>query len=907
MISILGPKKSPLSFWALLALVGPGVEGVYEYSQWQFEERVQKTLDNLYSILNETKTIQKANEQDHTYDDKYLLAELVTLSTWDSLEEAFGLIGLNLTNPGGDVSEGLSLNLDAKSECSLVSEEEVDVKGDGMETTNSLGIASVTRKVHRVTQYKWSITETYEMFICFGGGTSCESKKRKVLKGRSMSSTVVSTTSSCPSKNYGRALPTATFELGWLLKRLNQDEGTFDFKIDRNAKSCKTPRRNENLDDVIKFHSRLLSWLGQVENYLHSIYVPPNYDGASLRNEILDLKVDWLANVPLFENSTVLSAHTVQQLREKERDSLAGWLSKTSEVFPPSGEKVPISALEAFILVFARHTSRLLFTHQYSVDFVEMMLRDQLEQAVGKYLEATDFRNYMNFHSQEFLAADFAPDPFSIVIRHGDAAPVGSFSIEEFGSEGYEPAQLMRRTISAKGLPPIRIPIDASTSVEVTGDRHLSGWIQYQFGGSSSSKGNYRLACHARQFSSFILVIGTITGANSFQPKNAILLQNKDEVLIPLSTEVLPSAKEFKDAISSLSPEQQRFAKSFRAMQLESSVFGVCIVQLKPQFEKLLNLPSNSLAKEIELTETLTKLFVDYQIPSDLLSFDGEQSMNTTEKVLVVKDYVGAVTRIVDSLKQKVVEEEKEKGETRKFMRMDGMVEPEVTMMYAASASATRKVRTARASPTASPTASPSMTSSSYESSSGESSRYDSAQSEGETTESPAKPQDETDDDDESSEGGPLDFTKLPKILDRKLEKYDLEGFLRSVIIKSGENWTRKRKANMLAEATTQHLDSETIRSEQRTSFDLLDAISKSGSLAIDSAELHVIVGVSHNFVNSLMETVYKDNINPIEKAEKTMLLFASQIFEDVPRKLLHNAKDLKRLEASFPELIREE
>ena len=32
-----------------------------------------------------------------------------------------------------------------------------------------------------------------------------------------------------------------------------------------------------------------------------------------------------------------------------------------------------------------------------------------------------------------------------------------------------------------------------------------------------------------------------------------------------------------------MSPEQQRFAKAFRAMQLEGSMFAVLVVQLKPQ------------------------------------------------------------------------------------------------------------------------------------------------------------------------------------------------------------------------------------------------------------------------------------------------------------------------------------
>ena len=45
-------------------------------------------------------------------------------------------------------------------------------------------------------------------------------------------------------------------------------------------------------------------------------------------------------------------------------------------------------------------------------------------------------------------------------------------------------------------------------------------------------------------------------------------------------------AKEFKEAISSISPEQQRFAKAYRKMQLSSTLFAIAVVQIKPQLEK---------------------------------------------------------------------------------------------------------------------------------------------------------------------------------------------------------------------------------------------------------------------------------------------------------------------------------
>jgi hypothetical protein len=95
-----------------------------------------------------------------------------------------------------------------------------------------------------------------------------------------------------------------------------------------------------------------------------------------------------------------------------------------------------------------------------------------------------------------------------------------------------------------------------------------------------------RLAARARQFSSFILMIGKMSGPTSFAPDSAIIIKNKDDVLIPLLLETIPTPKEFKDAIESLSPEQQRFAKLFRTMQLNSTLFGMVILQIKPQLER---------------------------------------------------------------------------------------------------------------------------------------------------------------------------------------------------------------------------------------------------------------------------------------------------------------------------------
>jgi hypothetical protein len=200
----------------------------------------------------------------------------------------------------------------------------------------------------------------------------------------------------------------------------------------------------------------------------------------------------------------------------------------------------------------------------------------------------------------------------------------------------------------------LKVPLNAATTIELKGKTYLHGWIQHRFQRNHKS---YNLIAGARQFSSFVLVFGTMVGLAQLKPKEAIILQNKDEVIIPLLLNELPTANEFKDAIKLLSPEQQRFAKAFRSMQLDSSVFGVCVIQIKSQLEELLGLPLDALTKEMKLTQELMELFVEYQVPSDLLPYDSDdENLNVKDKVDNVKSHVQAVLDVIGNAKTKQLE-----------------------------------------------------------------------------------------------------------------------------------------------------------------------------------------------------------------------------------------------------------
>ena len=87
--------------------------------------------------------------------------------------------------------------------------------------------------------------------------------------------------------------------------------------------------------------------------------------------------------------------------------------------------------------------------------------------------------------------------------------------------------------------------------------------------------------------------------------------------------------------------------------------------------------------------------------------------------------------------------------------------------------------------------------------------------------------------------------------------------------------------------------------------FDLLDALTKSGALSIDHAALHVVIAATHCFEKTLMNTVIQDNVNPIEKLERSSLIVASTIQNRPPAALIA-PEHLERVGLYSPMLLQD-
>ena len=158
-----------------------------------------------------------------------------------------------------------------------------------------------------------------------------------------------------------------------------------------------------------------------------------------------------------------------------------------------------------------------------------------------------------------------------------------------------------------------------------------------------------------------------------------------------------------------------------------------------------------------------------------------------------------------------------------------------------------------------------------------------------------------------SKEGGTaMDFTKVPSTLDTKFEKLDTDSALRPTIINVGEEWQKRSLKSLRGKPVEKSLWSKEQDEEKTRCYDLLDALSCSGSLEIDCASLHVVVAATHCFDESIVNTVVRNNINPIEKVERSMLIVGSTIQGKAPGQLIKPA-NLAQIEGHSPQLLNEE
>lgn len=773
-------------------------------------------------------------------------------------------------------------------------------------------------------------------------------------------------------------LNTNEAEISWLLSTISSSSsGNADvqFAINRDAGTCKTPRRNKEVDAAIAALQSIRNFVHQTAHSLLKQIFRVDQKGAvrgapnppPIFSPILTMfsleeptsaaaAVDdggggggaaaaaAPANGITLSGGDLSSFLSEHQRSMKEHVEIAVGASPASDVFSP---------LSVGIFALFGHAAELCGDYTSAVGAIEALLRAQLIAAIGKEVQPKDFAEYMDYHNRKLFKDEHAPERFCYAIRREGRYPDGTVSIEQAGGDNMP---LLTSVVKQKAIRPMKIALNAATEVSFMGDRYVHAAIMQSFSGQNAA--NLKLVARAKQFSSFILLAGKITAADQFEPTAAVIVKDKDDLSIPLLLETIPTPKEFRDAIESLSPEQQRFAKAYRSLQLSSTLFGVCIIQVKPQLERVLNLPDNSLTKEIQLTQDLMEMFIKYQVPSDLLSYDADADVDAdaisggaagavgqAEKIAAVKEHVGQIKAVIAAqreaelvaaaeAKAKALLEAREREEAR----IQRQQQQQNEMMYAQRGSVERsnarrsmmqpKMRRGRcdvveAAPPPSmafgapPMMAPQMMA--MESCAApmamamddgvtESIRGDKKMKKKSAAAAAVvtPPQQHAAG---GSSGAPelareeMDYTALPALLDSMFAELDTDSALCPTIIKMGPTWTRTSQAGLLSKPTTSTLRDTEQKDEKNQAFDLLDALTRSGALDVAEASLHVVLAATHCFDKTVVNAVVQDNINPVEKVERSVLIVSSAI-SGLPAQQLIKQDQLERVQLYSPMLL---
>ncbi len=953
----------------------------------KFHQNVKNAIERVKDILGTTRNPTLASEVDHAYCDKFSLATWATSVTAMGLLNALEPIGLapEIVEKYREMHENgktVNMHYEYKTSATFIKKTEKEVDSGRKSVTEKTGgifgtkTTTTTKVIHTVKEYHWTITSTWKLSLYTGAEIKTDTETVLFNRNGTYDLKVVGTERN-PLHGRSRA-DTLKIPFNWILGLLNGN-GNLEFKIDRGKDTCKTPVRNENVEEALKFFASFKKFITTAPSYamtIGGIEMDQAKDDTfrSLGNGFKDMieKVS-LPVFPFMEkrtandddnddssssNSVLMKIEDVHKILAQQKKDLLNIVNETSKLVPSSEDGNLVTEKEVLFLLISMHIQQMCGNHSDTIHYIETMLYDQLKKAVGKEITGKAFDEYMRFHNQKIYREEYLPKPFCYAIRRPDHYPEGVLSIESSTSPtNTAPILTSMRKAQADSVHTMYFSLNAATNVEFNGDRYLHACVNNQF---NKRKQSFQIHARARQFSSFVLMIGTIPTAKKFDVNHAIIVKDKDDLIIPLLMETIPTAKEFKEAISSLSPEQQRFANAYRNMQLSSTLFALGVVQIKPQLEKVLNLPHDSLTKEIKLTQSLMDLFIEYQISSDLISYDSKSDGDLTpsrtptdsgSSTLValnqVKKHVEKMLNMITELKQEdlkkktevkfaeVISSDDEEEESmahnsyRGARQVDLMADifsnKKADMLSNSATTFKRSIRKKSAHPMAASmryadSAPPPPPSSLLRGGGGPPGMRLQRQQQQVATIGAShvpKKQDDVQEDNNNArnkdnEGGDEgfdvddnieDYTSIPKLLEKRCAAVDPTAKLRPTILKVGDNWKHKFKKSILSKEATRVMNEQDQSKEKNKAMDLLDALSKSGALSLDTVELHIVVVSTHCFEKTVVDTVIQENENPIEHIERSLLAMSSAMQQVSVGELVKNS-EVQRLQDMSPTLF---
>eukprot|EP00667_Euglena_gracilis_P001730 EG_transcript_1730 len=644
------------------------------YSEDRYRPQVAAALQCIRTVLDRSRTAQPLGDVPHQYGDKYAVAEGLTTALLAALLDLLGFLGVPRETFRAMVDwakEGtVTLRLTVDEKCDYRGEKTREVQcGFGMEHHTVLP-AFFRKTSHKLFQtvkdHEWGLAVTCTLAV-YPGNDPTQAVPIEEWREHATLHTKAKV-----SPRPEAATRTMEVQLTPLFDFLGPDHHPA-VRIDRSHPLCRTPRRNPAVEAALAFGAEVAAWGGGVLRYFaDDVLAAANVSSQPF--EALWTEPSILPVVPVLvgdgaaeEAAAVPTAEDAAAFLAAFRHQVQQRLEALGRTFPQVvGEEGGLSLATARFLTLTVHALLLFQGYSDAVDSVEDLLRKQLVAAVGHEVQPPELAACMQFHFWRLLRAEYRLEPFAYPVRRPGGSLQGTLAVEAaLGPRALpQPIQTITRSYDSRD---ISFPLSAAAKVCCRGTHFVHAFVAHRF--SSDPMPELQLLARARQCCGFVLVVGRLQDKAELQPLAACIVQNQEELRIPLLLEPLPTPKEFRDAIVSLSPEQREFARAIRSMQLEGTVFGVLAIPIVPALEAVLGLQPDALTKEVQLTRDLMALFIEHQIPSDLLAAsDAGQPISDPAKALrAVQHSVDSMRKMLDAARHAELTRAREEAAARRL------------------------------------------------------------------------------------------------------------------------------------------------------------------------------------------------------------------------------------------------
>ena len=592
-----------------------------EYEQLKIKlSRITAVSQKLLGLDTQVCSISQSCE----YSDKFSCVETLIDSMIACVAETLNLIGIGSEcitelykkKPNGKIY----LTLKSEEECSF--KEKVEKSTEIQKSTGNVErlLNFVVSKVKVSEYWKWNYKYSHRAYL----STGSNSNEEPIQVWSGSGTATLETTTDLNPRSRNTIHQTLEVDITWFGRSISQIPS--NFTINKNSPFCFTPTNNEEVSKMLIALDKLVAFFHSVDLFFSDINdLHPNTATSLvvLPSDVLSDIETGLPVLPLVNLNGTDSDLILTSFKQSLQNQISNFAA---------ADNVTVGLVqmkEATIVASARMITFLSEGVKCSIKYLEGMTLavishivsgeitpSELDSAICWYLN----KNILNDKKHHLKALMFP-------IRSLHSHPEGMLEIIDFDTG--KTLHTVCRTIE-RAKQSWSFSLSATAKVVCDGQILVNGFVSNVIKNSNSNK---VLSLSSNQISSYVVILGKLSGVGEVIVSHALIVRNRESFSIPLSFTEIPSAEEFQEAISSLSPEQQRFANAYRSMQLEGTLFTVGVIHIKPQLESVLNLPQGALTKEIDFSQDILSCMITRQVSADFLCANSESSIPPIEQV----------------------------------------------------------------------------------------------------------------------------------------------------------------------------------------------------------------------------------------------------------------------------------